>query len=368
MACLAWVNPTAGVVRGVAVCSIAVLFSGCLSGCSSTAPASRSARELFREAIHVLSTQPLGRERVDWARVAAELEITVASDAPLTAAYPLIQNAVGRLGDRHSRFVPPPRAAPPVVATQPASASPATNGSTPKARGEIPYSPSARLLDQRIAYVVVPLCAASERAALLEYATELRRAIALVEREKPQGWLVELRFDGGGNVWPMLLGLWPLLGDGVQLTGIAPNGDMTYIGCEANASWMERDNQPRVDQLRFDAPAADAPIASTPVAVLIGPWTLSAGEMMAVSFRGKPRTRLFGEPSGGFTTATNEFPLFDGSKLVLSVEAMGDRTGRRVPHRIPPDQAIEIGDWPTVQDEVAQAAIAWLLSESTERP
>ncbi|MBL8877671.1 MAG: hypothetical protein JNG88_01010 [Phycisphaerales bacterium] len=346
---------------------VVIGICGAVCGCSSQNAAVGPARALFREAINVLSTRPLGCDRVDWLRVAAELEITVAPDAPLAAAYPLIQNAVSRLGDPHSRFLPPSQPVP-AATPQPAGTTASRSDSSNTTRGEIPHVPSARMLDKEIAYVVVPLCTAADRTSLLEYAATLRREIAQAALAKPRGWLVELRFNGGGNCWPMLLGLWPLLGDGVQVTGVAADGEITRIGCDANASWLDRDNQPRYEQLRLDPSPTDVLVRSAPMAVLIGPWTMSAGEMVAIAFRGKARTRLFGEHTGGYTTTTTEFPLSDGSMLVVSVETMGDRGGQRAPQRIPPDVPVKIGDWPFVQDQVAQTAITWLLAESGEQP
>ena len=30
------------------------------------------------------------------------------------------------------------------------------------------------------------------------------------------GWIVDLRTDGGGNMWPMMAGLGPILGEGIM--------------------------------------------------------------------------------------------------------------------------------------------------------
>lgn len=348
---------------------VALLIIPQLAACTADRTPKPSARGLLREAIHILATQPIGRDRVDWSRLSTDLEITVASDAPPAAAHPLIRNAVSRLNDPHSRFIPPPVPTPP--ADPPAQSEPAnstTQATSAAPRGEIPYVPSARMLDGDIAYVVVPMCAAADSESLAQYATTLRRAILDAEAHNPRGWLIELRFNGGGNVWPMLLGMRPILGDGLQMTGIAPDGGKTRIGCGATTAWMQRGDDPVYEQLRIEPPDHDRLIRSAPVAVLIGSWTMSAGEMAAISLRGRPRTRLFGDPTAGLTTATNEFPLSDGSKLILSVEKMGDRGGEPVPHQIPPDVPVDSADWPGPDDEVARAAIHWLRAEATEHP
>lgn len=343
------------------LCTVTGLLAGCTAERRQHAT---TARSLLHEAIQLLAEKPLGRERVDWKQVEAELAWKVASDAPPTAAYPLIQAAVARLADPHARFFPKPDAS-----VQPPSPPPNDSSDAPTAaRGEIPYAPAARLLPSHIAYVVVPICNAGSLDELQQYATNLRTAILAMEARDPAAWLIELRFNGGGNVWPMLIGIRPILGDGLQLTGIDSTGVLTKIGCDGVVSWLQRGDAPRQTQLEITPPAGDRLIGSRPVAVLVGPWTMSAGEMLAIALQNRPRTRLFGEPTAGLTTATEEFLLSDGSRLILSVETMGNRAGAPVHGAIQPDFVVDCDDWPGPDDTVARAAIQWLLSETTEGP
>lgn len=46
------------------------------------------------------------------------------------------------------------------------------------------------------------------------FATDLQRVIASLEASKPCGWVIDLRANGGGNMWPMLAGIGPLVGAG----------------------------------------------------------------------------------------------------------------------------------------------------------
>lgn len=332
-----------------------LLAAALLTGCAAR-PAPPTARDTFSEAIRILSTTPLNHERVDWVKVRAELEPTFQGDGPPAAAHGAIAQAVTRLNDKHARFMPPPPPAAPTTHSAPPTSNPgATKPAEPAAR-QVPNVPSGRMLDGRIAYVVVPMCQAPDVDSLRVYAGTLRKAILELDEQRPAAWLIELRFNGGGNVWPMLAGLRPLLGDGVQFTSVL-NKDVTQkFGCDAASAWLEEGGT-RMGQLSVDPPAGDRLIPNPKVAVLTGPWTMSSGECIALAFRG--RARSFGDLTAGLTTVTNFYPLADGSMLNLPVYLMADREGRAPGGAIPPDVSVECKDWPTPEDPQARAAREW---------
>jgi len=83
---------------------------------------------------------------------------------------------------------------------------------------------------------------------------------------------------------------------------------------------------------------------SVPLAVLIGPQTASSGEAVAVAFRGRPHTVIFGQRSRGLSTSNNQFRLSDGAILNLSVSVFADRQGRRYGDELDPDVAVPSAD------------------------
>ena len=70
-------------------------------------------------------------------------------------------------------------------------------------------------LPETIGYVKVDGCLC-EGAAGGAYAEALQRAIRMADRPGLIGWIVDLRTDGGGNMWPMMAGLGPILGEGIM--------------------------------------------------------------------------------------------------------------------------------------------------------
>jgi C-terminal processing protease CtpA/Prc len=95
-----------------------------------------------------------------------------------------------------------------------------------------------------------------------------------------------------------------------------------------------------------------------PVALLVSRSTASSGEAVVVSFLGRDRTRTFGLPTAGFSTANQTFGLPDGALLVVTTAVMADRTGRRHGGAIAPDVVT-----PARSGQDVAAAKAWLTGQ-----
>jgi C-terminal processing protease CtpA/Prc len=103
-------------------------------------------------------------------------------------------------------------------------------------------------------------------------------------------------------------------------------------------------------------------VARKSIVVLTGRRTVSAGEIVAMAFKGKDQALLFGEPTAGLTTANATYSLSDHSMLVLSVCREADHTGRIWEGSIVPDKVITAGPSDLAGDPVKTAAILWLQS------
>ena len=55
-----------------------------------------------------------------------------------------------------------------------------------------------------------------------DYANMLHAIAASLETSKPSGWMVDLRGNGGGNMWPMRAGIGFALGEGVAGSSVSP--------------------------------------------------------------------------------------------------------------------------------------------------
>jgi carboxyl-terminal processing protease len=80
-----------------------------------------------------------------------------------------------------------------------------------------------------------------------------------------------------------------------------------------------------------------------PMAVLINGGTASAAEIVAGALRAAHRAKLIGAPTFGTGTVLNEFPLSDGSAILLAVEEWLTPSGQTIWHKgISPDIAVSL--------------------------
>jgi carboxyl-terminal processing protease len=215
-----------------------------------------------------------------------------------------------------------------------------------------------KLLPHRVGYIRLPgINAGGSLAQQQAAAVVVRDSVARLLPHKVRGWILDLRLNDGGAMAPMLAGIAPLLGDGHL------GGFVDYAG-QAQEQWYLRGGNFYLDTLavtNLPAPAVRVP-SNRPIAVLISGLTASSGEIVAISLKGRPDTRFFGEPTYGATTANTSYQVVGTSYLTLAGSVDADRHGNRYPLRLQPDEAIGEGDNFTalLQDTKVQAALKWL--------
>lgn len=258
-----------------------------------------------------------------------ERVLAEAADAPdFASLHPVLAEAAKTLGGDHSSLL--------------TGADAATVADTTRADAAGPVPTPTVTTQSGVTTIVVPALDSVSIADAEAYIAAARDGLEKARSQTTAGWIVDLRGNGGGNLWPMLGALAPLLADGHVLS----------------FAYVDHADEVTVDggtvRLR-DAVQASAPTTFTtdlPVAVLIDGGTGSSGEAAAISFIGQPGTRLFGAPSYGFSTANQATSLYDGAVLNMTVAVDADRTGTRYGVPIEPDE--QSGD-------PASAAAAWLM-------
>ena len=138
-----------------------------------------------------------------------------------------------------------------------------------------------------IGYVAIRAFSGNQAAAA-EFARQVQQRIREQDSETIVGWIVDLRGNGGGNMWPMLAGIGPLLGEGMAGSFVYPVGTPTPWGYGRNGSYAGSTVQQSVTD-------PYTPLVPNPrVAVLTDKAVASSGEAIAVAFRARPSTRSFG--------------------------------------------------------------------------
>ncbi len=217
--------------------------------------------------------------------------------------------------------------------------------------------PQGRRLQDDLGYVEVPGFRSIGRE--VSFSDTGNGLVTAIDTVPVNGWIVDLRLNDGGSYSPMVSAVASILGNSTFIGWRTRDSVETWV---VNVDGRILDDSMVIADYLTATGVHQLSRPSPPVAVLTGPMTGSAGEVVALSFVGRENTRSFGEKTGGFTTANQTFSLFDGTRLTLAVSAMMDRTGQTHLDGIRPDEPIAI-DWATFGtdiDPVLAAAVDWL--------
>ena len=298
------------------------------SGSSATdGPAQKNHAEVLQQVVEIAQQNALNAAKVDWEttqRTAAGILENDPSDTGLTLAVRAVLKA---LGDHHSMYLPPSQAE--------------SLGASPKSavQGTKATSPIAVSVKERngIPVVAVNSWSGLSAQAAGNAAAEARDALNASLGKPTCGLILDLSSNGGGNMWPMVMGVLPLLSEGKLGQFQERGGERTAV--ELVDHQLLYGGAPHY----LNAPRLPAP-AHLPryVAVVIGPATASSGEITAILFKGQRNVRFFGRPTAGFTTANQVFRLGNGGALALTMSTVSDREGTVYLDRVTPDETSEV--------------------------
>lgn len=289
------------------------------------------AADYLGEIITLMQRFSVKRRAINWTEFRADVFATAGPAQTITQTVPGIRRALLLLGDGHSSYLPL-RGNPVFVSTRTCGAPTALRPGTPN-----------------VGYVRVRQFAGSSAEAAV-FAQQLQDSIRVADRDGIVGWIVDVRGNTGGNMYPMIAGIGSILGEGVLGYFLDADGTAVPFSYRDGASYYA--NQPlqqltSVYQLKQPNPR---------VAVLTDGWTASSGEAVVIAFRERANTRSFGSPTCGLSTGNTSYFLSDTARLVLTVSTMADRAKRAYGDVITPDEVIANPD-----DAVARA-IQWLVN------
>ncbi len=272
--------------------------------------------DYLKSTINLMQINSINRKTVDWDNLRTRVLEVMGTDSLISEANAPLKEALRLLNDNHSLIVRP-------------------DGTHLFARtvGCSGTNVNAHNLPDNIGYVKVrTFNGTSDTPEARFYIQEIRNQIRAQDKENLIGWVVDIRGNLGGNMYPMIAGIGPVLGEGTAGYFIDPDG--------STKSWGYADHRSTLD----GRPLAEASdnyelLHSAPkVAVLIDGAVASSGEALAISFIGREDTRLFGSASCGASTGNKGFTLKDDSQLYLTVSYMADRNKNKFGEEIIPDQ------------------------------
>ena len=326
---------------------------------------SPAAKAYLQDALDIMQKNSLRKKSADW-NVIREKAFKAAAGAQVPIdTYDAIRLAVRELRDNHSSLELSKE-----LRDQEAARKPNKPGQMkfdpirPSSSLEVQKGPEGyvhRIGGRTVARVVAPAYDAATEASATEFrATQVQKVIADLDAVNPCGWIIDLRGNTSGDLWPMLAGIGPVLGEGV--VGGYRDADGNLV------KWFYRNGKSGLRDL-FGVEHTLASVAgqaynlksSALIAVLIDRKIVNAAGAIAVALRGRPRTRFFGEPIS-ITSGTERFPLSDGANLVLTVGVYVDRAGGEYREGLLPDEVIPASNRNPREDEdpVIHAALGWI--------
>jgi carboxyl-terminal processing protease len=315
-----------------------------VTSCSNSTKSTMTPKDYLDEVFKIVEEHSIRRDSVDFKEIKRKAYSKLKNTDSIENCYPIVKSILKDLGDRHSFFMPKKE----VEKWQSTNESYGNN--------EL-ITFNCKLINQDIGYIHMKGFSSGDSVSIQQYADSLQNQIKSMDNEKIKGWIVDLRENTGGNCWPMLTGLGPLLGNGICGYFIDNN--------QNKSSWFYQNGESGIDSLPITK-VSGQPYKLlnelNPIAVLTGRRTVSSGEVVVTAFHNKSNVKSFGENTGGLSTGNVNYRLSDGSMIFLTSSIYADREGNVFGKQIEPDEMItfsyhEIGQ---STDAVINRAMEWI--------
>lgn len=292
-----------------------------LEEASSDKPVSKKAAAFIREVLAIAEKNSIVRDSVNWKKLGENM-LSLAGGAKTTRdCYPSVSYLIRELknkGDNHSGFYPPEFN---------------TRRKTQNMDGR---QPESKYLGNAVAYISVPGFSSVNEKLGVAFATKIQQQIKSLDSSYTiTKWIVDLRENTGGNMYPMIAGLGPILGDDTLGYFHFPAQKERYAWYYSKGSSGSNNTVLCKVKHPYAIRQQDAKIM-----VLSGPNTASSGEMTLISFKGKAKATVIGAPSAGYSTGNAGHALSDGSVLNLCESYCSDRNQRMYFGPIQPDISV----------------------------
>lgn len=218
----------------------------------------------------------------------------------------------------------------------------------------------ARILTGQYGYICIPGFGNTDPAVMNATIKQWRDTICKKISEPVKGWIIDLRANMGGTMYPMMGSLGFLLGD-IRFSGLTDKNK------QVEHWWSIRNGDVYFDEMVQTAtgPHCKKNQSSAPVVLLTSFYTVSSGEVVVTAFKERPRTLHIGDTTGGLVTGNQWIPVGADAALNLSKGYYTDRTGKEYRSGIAPDIVVKAKEnfQNLPEDPKIQAAIRWLKEQ-----
>ena len=267
--------------------SILVLF---VSACGMFDGDQKTPEGYVRYCVKQLDRKALYADKPEWKAIKDSILAEAKNMTTMDQAHDAVIRAAAVAGGKHSTLLPP----------------------VEDTASYVEIAPEVKLLEGNILHVILPAHSGVKVTDSLYTHSVLG---FLQEHIGARGVILDLRGNSGGNMYPMIAAVSPLLPDGelIKFKGRNRTTPVTldYVMSDAGLSSENVKKWPD----------------NTPIAILTDDWTGSSGEATLLCFRGLSNVRTFGIPTAGYASANITVPLVDGYTLLITMSCDMARTG-----------------------------------------
>jgi len=186
---------------------------------------------------------------------------------------------------------------------------------------------------------------------------DIQNAVCKIIESGAKKWIIDLRFNGGGNMFPMVEGISNIIGNGIV-------GGTKGVTEDESSIWQIKNGDFFYDEQTVGL-ENECPLYNNPkIAVLTSVYTASSGEALAVILKKRPKTRFFGNKTNGKITATDWKQIDSLTAMSISVSYYKDRKNNLYDQYVDVDEAIEFEPKTELErDKGINRAIEWLNEE-----
>jgi len=291
-------------------------------------------------------------DRVNWKEVNAEFEALTKGKVDVAGLKEGLQYLINSLGDKHAHIRSAKDNA--IIVSYTSKATGTDNRDIEflnSVVNDISAKFSYQLLENGIGYLRIVGIGPGD---VKEQSDFIRQGLIDLKLKEVDKWIVDLRFNGGGNMEPMISGLAPLIGEGFIAGSINKDNEIREFTIENGQFFnyerlvCEMKNVPKIG-------------SNEKVAVLLSRYTTSSGELVAVAFKGRENTIFIGEESAGYCTGNGYDKINYDLVLLISQDVFIDRNKKRYDHKVGVDKNIVFQHHISIEnDNQINSAKDWL--------
>lgn len=294
----------------------------------------KQTKQLIKAVTKTLKKESIVREKVDWEKLYINLDSITYSEKHFLdkeKVYSVFIKALRDAGDNHSLFI-----------------SKSISNEINKVNENEVLSTS-KYLENNIGYLKIPTAWISDEKKAIKYTNELIEQIKTLDENDIDKWIIDLRDNLGGNRWPMLSGLTPIIGDGLMGYNYISNKYIPYSIKKGSMNYSKLKTTNYTTKKPFKK-----------IAVMLNDHTGSSGEMVAIAILGFEMTKSFGQASGGYATVNSSKEFKDGTQLYLATGQSADKNKKIYYPSIQPNFPLSKK---ISEEETMQKVKDWLLQQ-----